>query len=323
MFDFEPKDRPRREVHQILLGGVGPRPIALVSTLSRDGTRNLSPFSFFNAFGANPPTVAFSASRRGRDGSFKDTYKNLMDTRECVIQAVTYSMVQQVNLASTEYPSDADEFVKSGLTPIPSDIVKPFRVQESPFQMECVLNKMVPLGDGPASGNLAICEVVKFHVAEDIILNGIIEPDLIDLVGRNSADYYTRASGKAIFAVAKPITGHLGVGFDQLPEQVKLSHVLSANNLAQLANAETIPDADEVISFIEEQPQSDPDEGAFYRYMRLARYQEMLSAALALERAGHPKARTFLEQTIKFALDENNLEFAWNVVVYLTMARPG
>jgi len=147
MFHYEPKDLTVREVHRLLLGGVAPRPIALVSTISVDGINNLSPFSFFNAFGANPPIVAFSPSRRGRDSSLKDTYNNLIATKECVIQSVTHSMVEQVNLASAEFPSDYDEFVKSGLTPLISELVKPKRVKESPFQMECKLLEMKSFGD--------------------------------------------------------------------------------------------------------------------------------------------------------------------------------
>ena len=148
MFDYDPKNFSVKEVHRLLIGGVGPRPIALVSTLSDDGIPNLSPFSFFNAFGANPPVIAFSPSRRGRDSSFKDTYHNLIKTKECVVQAVTYPIVEQVNVASVEYPAGINEFVKTGLTPIDSDIVKPQRVKESPFQMECKLLKMESFGEG-------------------------------------------------------------------------------------------------------------------------------------------------------------------------------
>ena len=135
MLHVEPKDIPTNVAHAYLLGGVAPRPIALVSTLSKEGIRNLSPFSFFNAFGANPPTVAFSPARRNRDGSFKHTYRNLAATKECVIQAVTYSMLHQINLASAEWAEGVDEFTKSGLTPVASDLVKPPRVDESPYQM--------------------------------------------------------------------------------------------------------------------------------------------------------------------------------------------
>jgi flavin reductase (DIM6/NTAB) family NADH-FMN oxidoreductase RutF len=190
----------------LLLGGVLPRPIALVSTISTDGIKNLAPFSFFNVFGANPPIIAFSASRRGRDGTFKDTYNNLVATRECVVQAVTYEMVEQINTASKEFPPSEDEFVLSGLTPIPSKLVAPHRVKESPFQMECKLHQMINLGDGNAAGNLAICEVVLFHIAQHILDDGQINPFKYDAVARLGGDYYTRVTAGSIFELAKPVS---------------------------------------------------------------------------------------------------------------------
>jgi flavin reductase (DIM6/NTAB) family NADH-FMN oxidoreductase RutF len=217
MLHFTPKELPVPKVHQFLIGGVAPRPIALVSTLSKDGTPNLSPFSFFNVFGANPPVVAFSPARRGKDFSLKDTYYNIVETKECVIQTVTYSMVEQVSLASTQYKSEVNEFEKSGLTPIESDIVKPFRVKESPFQMECKLLEIKSYGEGGSSANIAICEVLKFHISEDIIKDGIIQPDLLDPVARMSGNFYVRASGNAVFTVVQPTT-KIGVGYDGLPE---------------------------------------------------------------------------------------------------------
>lgn len=315
MIDVEPKDLSVRQAHWYLLGGVAPRPIALVSTLSEDGVPNLSPFSFFNAFGANPPTVAFSPSRRGRDGSTKDTYKNLVKTRECVIQAVTHDIVEQVNLASTEYPSDTDEFVKSGLTPVKSDLVRPFRVKESPFQMECRLQQMVELGGGPGSGNLAICEVVKYHIAEDIVRDGIIVPELIDLVGRNGGNFYTRASGKAVFELPKP-SGTPGIGFDKLPGYVLKSDILSANNLGQLAGAAEIPSVEEACKFVNDLEIGEANEEAFQRYRRQHRYTDMLTAALGFAAQNQPNKRIYFELTAREALDYRDLTFAWNVLVY-------
>jgi len=318
MIHVEPKDMKVPEIHQYLLGGVAPRPIALVSTITKNGHVNLSPFSFFNAFSANPPIVVFSPSRRGRDGTTKDTYNNLSETRECVVQAVTYEMVQQVSLASTEYPPETDEFRKSGLTPVPSDIVRPPRVKESPFQMECILKQMLPLGDRPAAGNLAICEVVKFHVAEDIVVDGVIEPNRIDLVGRNGADYYTRAQGEAIFSVAKPI-GRQGVGFDNLPAHTIASRQLTANNLAQLANSETIPGEAEVRSFIESQDRHDGGRAAFRRFLRLGDYRSMLQTALAEISDDSSTAAVMLEAAAARALDSGDTDFAWNVLMYIPL----
>lgn len=187
--------------------GIAPRPIAFVSTISADGINNLAPFSFFNIFGVNPVIVGFSPSRRGRDGTLKDTYNNLMATKECVIQVVTHALVHKSNLASKEFPASVDEFKETGLTPIASELVKPFRVKESPFQMECRLNQMIPLGNGPGSGNLALCEVLKLHVSEAVMSEGNahqIDPHKLDLVARMGQDFYARASGAAVFAVKKP-----------------------------------------------------------------------------------------------------------------------
>ena len=238
-------------MHRLLLGGVGPRPIALVSTISKEGIPNLTPFSFFNVFGANPPIIAFSPSRRGRNATLKDTYYNLMSNGECVVQSVTYPMVEQISLASTEYDPDINEFVKSGLTPIDSDIVKPKRVKESPFQMECKLKEMHSFGEGGASANIAICEVMKFHISEDIFRDGIIHPDLIDLAARMSGNFYCRASGTSIFQIEKPILKK-GIGYDQLPDFIRDSDIYTGNNLGKFGNIEKIPSEIEVNEFISE-----------------------------------------------------------------------
>ena len=245
----DPKVAEVGDVHKLLLGGVAPRPIALVSTISADGINNLSPFSFFNAFGANPPVVAFSPARRGRDGSTKDTLHNLEATRECVVNAVSFDIVEQVSLASTEYPADVDEFIKSGLTAIDSESVRPKRVTESPFHMECKVIQIIPLGEKNASGNLVICEVIKFHVAESVFTDGVIDPNLINLVGRNSANYYTKAFDSAIFEIEKPIAT-LGIGIDKLPKHIKHSKTLTGNHLGKLGNIESLPNPEDVKKFI-------------------------------------------------------------------------
>lgn len=316
MRTFEPDKLSPREINGLLLGGVAPRPIALVSTLSSDGIRNLSPFSFFNAFGVNPPVVAFSPSRRVRNGSVKDTYNNLLATRECVIQSVTYAMVQQISLASTEYPSEVDEFLKSGLTPISSDLVKPFRVKESPFQMECVLRQMMPLGNGNGSGNLAICDVVRIHVAEDVFVNGVIEPDLMDLVGRNSADYYTRASGGAIITVKKP-GERLGIGYDQIPESIRQSRLLTANNLGQLGGIDKMPSAADIALFVSEHPPIEGNEMAFRMAEQSCEYKRMFQIArYIVERNGSVCVNLF-ELAARCALDcAGDRDFAWHALLY-------
>lgn len=309
MIHVEPAELSVQQVHGYLLGGVGPRPIALVSTTSSDGQVNLSPFSFFNAFGANPPIVAFSPSRRVRDNTIKDTLTNVQDTGECVIQAVTHAMVQQISLASAEYPTGVNEFEKCGLTPAPSDIVKPPRVKESPFQMECRIRQIVDFGENKGAGNLVVCEVVKFHIAEDIIENGVIQPDRIDLVARMSANYYCRANGDSIFEVAKPLKS-LGLGFDHLPDHIKQSPILTGNHLGQLANCERMPSDDEVREFISIQQPLEVCLEACERFERLGEYESMYRAVLGLrDRIDH--FDQLLHRTARLALNHGNTTFAW------------
>ena len=314
MRHIEPKDVEVREVFSYLLGGVVPRPIALVSTLSADGIRNLSPFSFFNAFGANPPMVAFAPSRRGRDGTNKDTYHNLLATKECVVQTVSYDMVEQVSLASTEYDVSIDEFTKSGLTPIASDIVGPPRVAESLFQMECKMQQMIELGDGPSSGNLAICEVVKFHIAERILDGNQIDPQKIDLVARMGADFYCRASGEAVFEVEKPGL-KIGVGYDTIPALIRESKILSANNLGQLGGIETIPADNEVESLKRELMQIEVDDNKFEEYLSSADYKKMLALAINSGGENSDELGNKIEQSVKVALAEKDLNFAWKALL--------
>lgn len=322
MLQIEPKDVTVPEFHKLLLGGVAPRPIALVSTLSKDGRPNLSPFSFFNAFGANPPIIAFSPARRGRDASLKDTYNNLIDTKECVVQAVTYSMVEQISLASSEYPSDVDEFIKSGLTQIKSDLVKPFRVKESPFQMECKLIEMKSYGEKGGSPNLAICEVIKLHIEEKVMKDGNIEPNLIDLVARMSANYYCRANGEAIFVVEKPGT-NIGVGFDNIPDFIKHSEIYSANDLAKFAGISSIPTIEEVKKFKKEVEKESFQinlslEKDFFEYQNLNDYKKMLKISLLLINKNKDDKK-YLEYTAKCALQNNDKDFAWKTALFLNI----
>ncbi len=320
MFHIEPKDVTVPEVHRLLLGGIGPRPIALVSTLSKDGIPNLTPFSFFNVFGANPPIIAFSPSRRGRNATLKDTYYNLMDNGECVVQSVTYPLVEQISLASTEYDPGINEFAKCGLTPVDSDLVRPKRVKESPFQMECKLREMRSFGEGGASANMAICEVLKFHIAEDIFRDGIIHPDLIDLAARMSSNFYCRASGEAIFEVEKP-TLKLGIGYDQLPDFIKNSDIYTGSNLGKFGNIEEIPsekDVDEFISlFKQKEIQAfEPTIEAFYRYERHNDIEKMLKAAIELKKQAYVKYNILFELTARCALNQNDIQFAWKTALY-------
>lgn len=314
MYSVEPKDLELPKRHGLLLGGVAPRPIAFVSTISKDGVNNLAPFSFFNAFGANPPTVAFSPARRGRDNTTKDTYQNLIDTKECVIHAVTFDIVQQMNLASAEFSRDVDEFVKAGFTPIDSDLVAPKRVKESPFQMECKLIQLLELGGHAGSGNLAICEVVKYHISEDIMTDGHIDPYKIDLVARNGGNYYTRANGDALFELAKPGM-NIGMGYDKLPEYIKKSEIYTANDIGKLAGVEHLPTIDEVEEKFSEIELFDAELNMYDRHARLGDYDTMLQIALSLRKKGLAKKSHF-ERAAKMALDFDDIHFACDVAVY-------
>ena len=229
-------------LHSYLLGAIAPRPICFASTIDEDGNPNLSPFSFFNVFGSKPPILIFSPARRVRDNTTKHTLENARRTGEVVINVVNYNIVQQMSLASCEYPAGVNEFIKSGLTPVASDMVKPFRVKESPAQLECKVKEIIETGQEGGAGNLVICEVVCMHVDDnDLDANGNIDPHKIDLVARMGANYYCRASGNAVFEVEKPNL-NLGIGVDKLPENIRTSQVLTGNDLGILANCTAIPE---------------------------------------------------------------------------------
>jgi flavin reductase (DIM6/NTAB) family NADH-FMN oxidoreductase RutF len=242
MKSFDPASLPIPELHSYLVGAIGPRPVAFASTIDAEGRPNLSPFSFFNVFGANPPLMIFSPARRGRDNTTKHSYHNVKAVPEVVINVVTYSMVQQTSLASTEFAEGVNEFVKAGFTPIPSEKVKPFRVKESPVQFECVVKQVIETGAGGGAGNLVICEVVMIHINEDVLdANGKIDQRKIDLVGRMGGHFYARAHGDALFQLAQPNTS-IGVGVDNLPPEARNSHILTGNDLGKLGVSLTIPD---------------------------------------------------------------------------------
>jgi flavin reductase (DIM6/NTAB) family NADH-FMN oxidoreductase RutF len=252
MLHIQPKDIPVGELHQYLLGAVGPRPIALASTLDQYGNPNLSPFSFFNIFSANPPIAIFSPARRVRNNTTKHTLENVLDNKEVVINVVSYDIVQQTSLSSTEYESGVNEFTKAGLTPIQSELVKPFRVKESPVQMECIVNDVIELGQEGGAGNLVICEIKMIHISENILNDmGAIDPNKIDLVGRMGGNWYSRSSHDAIFEVEKPLR-KLGIGVDNIPSRIRNSYILSGNDLGMLGNVESIPSVEEVDSYKDE-----------------------------------------------------------------------
>lgn len=235
-------DLPVPQRHGLLLGAVGPRPIAFASTIDAEGRPNLAPFSFFNAFGSNPPIVIFSPARRGRDNTTKDTYHNVKAVPEVVINVVTYAMVHQASLASADYAPGVSEFEKAGFTPLPSERVKPFRVKESPVQMECVVKQLIETGTQGSAGNLVVCEVLLMHVSEDVLdANGRIDQRKIDLVARMGGHFYARAHGDALFELPQP-AGYKGMGVDALPERIRRSTILTGNDLGRLGNCVSLPD---------------------------------------------------------------------------------
>ncbi|WP_139000896.1 flavin reductase family protein [Hyunsoonleella aestuarii] len=251
MTSFDPKALATGKLHSYLLSAVAPRPIAFASTIDEDGNSNLSPFSFFNVFSANPPIMIFSPARRVRDNTVKHTLINAEATKEVVINVVNYDLVHQMSLSSTEYDKGVNEFEKAGLTMLKSDLVKPFRVAESPVQFECKVNEIVKLGTEGGAGNLIICEIVKFHISKDVLdENGAINQEKLDLVSRAGGSYYSRAN-KGFFEIPKPLST-LGIGVDALPDHVKNSMILTGNDLGMLANVEVLPSQESVEAFIED-----------------------------------------------------------------------
>ncbi|MCS6969188.1 MAG: flavin reductase family protein [Cytophagales bacterium] len=249
MKTIRPADIPTAQMHALMLGSIGPRPIAFASTISRSGQVNLSPFSFFNCFGSNPPTLVFSPTRRVRENTTKHTLENVYEVPEVVINVVNYAMVEQMSLASSEYDKGVNEFVKAGFTEEPSIMVRPPRVKESPVQYECKVRRIIPLGKQGGSGNLIVCQVVLAHFREDIFDNkGQIDPYKIDLVARMGGDWYCRAQGNAIFEVAKPVGK--GIGVDALPEKIRFSKVLTGNHLGKLGNTVAVPTLEELSAVV-------------------------------------------------------------------------
>jgi len=275
---IKPSEVSTGRLHHYLLGSVAPRPIAFASTIDKDGNRNLSPFSYFNVFSTNPPIAIFSPAKSGRTNTQKNTYENVKETMEVVINIVNYKIVQQMSLSSTAYEKGVDEFVKSGLTPIDSELVKPARVKEAPVQMECKVREVVELGDEGGSGNLIICEILQIHLDDEILdAEGGIDQTKIDLVGRMGGDYYVRANGEALFTVPKPIR-NLGIGVDQIPEPIRNSKILSGNDLGMLGNIEALPTADQIEAFGKENPVPDTDQDKHAMAKQLLEKQNIVDA---------------------------------------------
>jgi flavin reductase (DIM6/NTAB) family NADH-FMN oxidoreductase RutF len=246
MKSINPKEIEIPKLHRYLLGSIGPRPIAFASTIDSTGNINLAPFSFFNVFSANPPIMIFSPARSGRTNESKDTYNNVKEVPEVVINVVTHEMVHQMSLASSPYDSDVSEFEKAGFTSLASDMITPPRVKESPVQFECKVNEVIELGDQGGAGNLIICEVLRIHVKESLLdQNEMIDQHKIDLVSRMGGNWYCRADKNSMFEIQKPITT-CGIGFDALPTDIRNSSILSGNDLGQLAGIEQLPNETDV-----------------------------------------------------------------------------
>jgi len=289
MLSIDPKSLPIPKLHQYLLGAIGPRPIAFASTIDAEGNHNLAPFSFFNVFSANPPILIFSPARSGRSNTTKDTYNNVKNVPEVVINVVNYDIVHQMSLASSPYAPGTSEFVKAGFTPLASEKIKPMRVAESPVQFECKVNEVIELGTEGGAGNLIICEVVQIHINEAILdENGMIDQHKIDLVSRMGGNWYCRADEKSMFEIAKPITT-CGIGYDQIPADIKSSSVLTGNDLGQLGGIEELPNETDVNEF---------------KLLELSEiFVSLEDNPAELELALHRKAKELLA--------ENKLEEAW------------
>jgi len=254
MLSINPQEITTPKLHGYLLSAVAPRPIAFASTVDINGFPNLSPFSFFNVFSANPPILIFSPARRVRDNTTKHTFENVKLTKEVVINVVNYKMVQQMSLASTEYPKGINEFEKAGFTMLASEKVKPFRVAESPIQMECKVTEVIELGKEGGAGNLVICEVVKLHIQEDLIdAQGNINQHKLDLVARAGGSFYSRAKN-GFFEIPKPLSS-LGIGVDNIPKEIRTSSILSGNDLGMLGNVSVLPSIEDVNKFAKEHRQ--------------------------------------------------------------------
>lgn len=295
MLTINTADLKPAELQNYLQYAIAPRPICFVSTIDKQGNVNLSPFSFFNLFSINPPICVFSPSRRVRDNTSKHSLENILEVPECVINIVNYDMVQQTSLASVEYPKGVNEFVKAGFTQLPSDLVRPPRVAESPVQMECIIRQVIPLGENAGAGNLVLSEIKRIHIKDDILdASGKIDQTKINLVARLGGDWYCRVGADNLFEVEKPVRT-LGIGVDSLPASIRNSAVLTGNNLGQLGNVEYLPSDEEVEAF-----RVDPE------------LRQILDATIGdsftRERELHQYARKLLES--------GNVIKAWKVLLF-------
>ena len=294
MITINVADLKTSELQNYLQYAIAPRPICFVSTIDKEGNVNLSPFSFFNMFSTNPPVCIFSPARRVRDNTTKHSLENVLEVPECVINVVNYNMVQQTSLASVEYPKGTNEFIKAGFTQLPSDLVKPPRVAESPVQMECIVREVISLGENAGAGNLVLAEIKLIHINEEILdEEGKIDQAKIDLVARLGGDWYCRVTENNLFKVEKPVRT-LGIGVDLIPSSIRNSDILTGNNLGQLGNVEALPSDEEI-----EQFQFDSE------------LRQILNATIGDSRTRERE----LHQYAKILLEKGNVMDAWKVLL--------
>ncbi|GAB5410600.1 MAG: flavin reductase family protein [Balneolaceae bacterium] len=243
---IDPKSLSIADRQGLLSSAVAPRPICFASTVDKNGKVNLSPFSFFNVFSSNPPIMIFSPARRGRDGTVKHTYENVLEVPEVCINIVNYAMVEQMSLASTEYEKGVNEFVKAGFTEITSETITPPRVAESPVSFECTVDDVIELGNEGGAGNLVLSRVQRIHINTDFLTEeGSLDTTKLDLVARLGGNWYSRTTKDSLFEIPKPIRTK-GIGIDSLPATIRNSNILSANNLGRLGNVEQLPSTNEI-----------------------------------------------------------------------------
>jgi flavin reductase (DIM6/NTAB) family NADH-FMN oxidoreductase RutF len=248
--EVDPANTPLPQLHQFLLGSVSPRPICFASTIDLEGRPNLAPFSFFNVVSANPPVIVFSPNNSGRDGTPKQTFLNAKAVPEVVVNVVSYAMVEQMNIAAAPWEHGVSEFEKAGFTPVASDLVKPFRVAESPVQIECKVIDIKEFGDGGGSGKLIMAQVVKMHVKEEVLgEDGKIDPFKMNLVGRMGGSWYCLPERDSMFELSQPMK--VTLGYDRYPNEVRLSKVLTGNDLGRLAGIQGEPTQEELATGIE------------------------------------------------------------------------
>ncbi len=302
---FDPKKIKTKELHQYLLSTVAPRPIAFVSTVNEQGVANLAPYSFFNCFSSNPPILIFSSNRRVRDNTTKHTLHNVEQHKEVVVNIVNYPILRQMALTSVEFPEGISEFDKSGLTAVPSDLVKPPRVKESIANFECVVKDIQSLGDHGGAGNLVICEVVKLHLAEHIFdEEGNIDPEKTDLVARMGRAFYCRANGNNVFPVIQPVNV-IPIGWDKIPEQIRKSEVLTGNELGTLAGYEAFPANEDVESFRTDQRIVRLKESCKNNKEMLRRQQHQLASEMIAQGKVDAAWKTLLLDLVKDIEEEN------------------